>query len=64
MIHFFASSSDLRKYVELYNEITWHGFVGLGSLEFIDSDIHVVFDSRQDYEQWLRDGQPVQFCLF
>lgn len=62
----FLSSDDLKAYVAANNVITWHGIYGMGSLTFIDtSDLHIVFTSRSDYENW-RDGKyaAVQFSLF
>ena len=61
---FFPDSDSLKEYVRLHNVITWHGFVGLGNLEYIDnSDLHVVFSSRSDYEKWNDAGCPVCFQL-
>lgn len=64
---FFLTSAALNDYVNANNVITWHGDYGMGSLLFIDSDslhLHVVFDTRSDYEDWLASGSPIQISLF
>lgn len=63
----FPDSLSLQSYVRQHNVITWHGCYGIGSLMFIDSyDLHIVFDSRRDYENWCNAGKPVnvQLALF
>lgn len=60
----FPDSESLKEYVRKNNVITWHGSMGLGNLEFIDSyDLHIVFSSRQDYEKWCAAGKPVEVQL-
>lgn len=65
MIHFFADSSSLKDFVSRNDVTVWHGSIGLGTLSFIDTySLHVVFDTRKDYEDWLANGKPEQICLF
>uniref|UniRef100_A0AAU8B354 Uncharacterized protein n=1 Tax=Dulem virus 192 TaxID=3145669 RepID=A0AAU8B354_9VIRU len=55
----------MHEYVAANDVTIWHGDYGLGSLTFIDvSDLHVVFDSRLDYENWDACGRPIQMTLF
>lgn len=63
----FVDSESLVDYVRRNNVVTWHGCHGIGNLTFIDSnDLHIVFSSRQDYENWCAKGMPenVQLRLF
>lgn len=63
----FPDSESLADYVCKNNVVTWHGCYGMGNLVFIDSsDLHIVFSSRQDYENWCAAGKPVcvQLRLF
>lgn len=62
-----SDSTSLAAYVSRNNVITWHGAFGIGNLSFIDSpDLHIVFNSRREYESWEASGRPVdfQFRLF
>lgn len=63
----FSTSDELKRYLKENTVYVRHGDVSIGNLEFIDnSDLHVVFFSRADYEAWLSAGKPcfVQFSLF
>ena len=65
MIHFFASSADLSEYVRKNDVTVWNNGYGMGTLTFIDtSRLHVVFDTRKDYEDWDACGRPEQLCFF
>lgn len=61
-VHFFSDELSLDNYIAVHNVISWHGYVGMGSLLFISvpqDGLFVVFDSRKDYDLWLRLGRPV-----
>ncbi len=61
---FFSDSNSLIAYVKENNVVTWHGSFGIGNLNFIDNrNLHVVFDSRSEYESWVASGKPVNFQL-
>ncbi len=63
--HFFSDSASLREYFNAHNETVWHGDVGFGTLSYIDNrNVHVIFDTRKDYEDWDSSGRPVQLSLF
>ncbi len=65
MIRFFDSSRTLHDFVDAHDVIHWRGFVGLGTISYIDTDsVHVTFDSRSDYEDWCQAGKPQQLSLF
>lgn len=65
MVHYFVDSDSMMAYVHAHDVTVWHGDFGLGTLTFIDGvDLHVVFDSRSDYENWSAAGCPVQMTLF
>lgn len=64
-LHFFSDSSSLSEYLHKYDVIIWHGDMGLGTFTFIDNcNLHVIFDTRKDYEDWCSCGSPVQLSLF
>lgn len=60
----FPDSASLAAYVRQNNVVTWHGDYGMGNLIFIDCrDLHIVFNSRSEYESWHTSGRPVNFQL-
>ncbi len=60
----FPDSASLSAYVKENNVITWHGDIGIGNLTFIDGcDLHIVFNTRNEYELWVASGKPVNFQL-
>lgn len=64
MIHFFLDSPALRSYLRLHDKFVRHGDISLGSLTYIDSSsLHVVFDSRADYERF-KSGVDIQISFF
>ena len=65
-VHFFSTEESLKRYVDQNDVITWRGFVGFGSLEFISCPsrgLFVVFDNHAAYEKWVKNGRLVEFQL-
>lgn len=61
-VHFFSDQLSFDNYRAVHDVISWHGDVGIGSLLFITAPkagFFVIFDSRKDYDLWLRLGKPV-----
>lgn len=60
----FPDSASLAAYVKQNDVIKWHGDSGIGSLTFIDGrDLHIVFNTRKEYEIWNASGKPIDFQL-